>query len=360
MRVLALDSGSSSLKYALYDMPAERRVVSRAVEGDGTAQTGALDGVIKSVSGNGATIDAVGHRIVFGGSEHSTHEPLTDALIADLAELETLDPLHLPAQLGLVRRAREVLPSALHVACFDTAFFRDMPAVARRYPLPASLGPAVRRYGFHGLSYEFVVSTGLAAGRTIIAHLGSGASMAAVRDGEPLDTTMGFSPLGGLMMGTRPGDLDPGVLLYVLRRSGAPDVDELTRMLNERSGLLGVSQTSADMRELVASSATDERAKDAIELFVYTAVKHASALSGVCGGLETLIFTGGIGERAPSIRKGICDGLMQLGVAVDEALNARSERKISSGASRVDVLVVPTNEGVVIARHTHALFRTSF
>ena len=359
MRVLALDSGSSSLKYAVYEMPAERLAASSAVDGDAAAQTDALDGVIKSVIASGA-IDAVGHRIVLGGPEHTTHEPFTDALVAELEALEALDPLHLPAQLRLVRRAREALPSAMHAACFDTAFFRDMPAAARRYSLPASLGPEIRRYGFHGLSYEYVASTGLTAGRTVVAHLGSGASMTAMRDGAPLDTTMGFSPLGGLMMGTRPGDLDPGVLLYLLRRTGAPDVDMLTRMLNEQSGLLGVSQTSADMRELIARSPADDRARNAVELFVYLAVKHANSLTGVCGGLDTLIFTGGIGERAPSIRQGICAGLAHLGVEVDEAPNARSERKISSAGSAVDVLVVPTNESVVIARHTHALVRTAF
>src|SRR5690242_3227118 len=210
MRVLSLDSGSSSLKYAVYDMPAERLAVSSAVDGDGAAQSSALGGVIESALASGGPIDAVGHRIVLGGPVHDAHERITDALIADLAGLEALDPLHLPAQLRLVRRAREALPAAMHAACFDTAFFRDMPAVARRYPLPASLGPALRRYGFHGLSYEYVATTGLTAGRTIVAHLGSGASMAAIRDGAPLDTTMGFSPLGGLMMATRPGDLDPG------------------------------------------------------------------------------------------------------------------------------------------------------
>lgn len=360
MRILALDSGSSSLKYAVYGMPGERLAASSVIDGDGAAQADALDGIIKSVIAVGGPVDAVGHRIVIGGPEHIAHEAFTDDLVADLTELEALDPLHLPAQLRLVRRAREKLPSAMHAACFDTAFFRDMPAVARRYPLPASVGPAIRRYGFHGLSYEYAVSTGLTAGRAIVAHLGSGASMAAMRDGAPLDTTMGFSPLGGLMMGTRPGDLDPGVLLYLLRRAGGPDLDALTRMLNEQSGLLGVSQTSSDMRELLARSPKDERAKDAVELFVYLAVKHANALSGACGGLDTLVFTGGIGERAPSIRQGICAGLTHLGVALDEALNARSERKISSSGSTVDVFVVPANEGVVIARHTHALFRTSF
>jgi len=359
MLVLALDSGSSSLKHALYEMPGEQLAGSGTIEARGDAQTAALENVIGSIRGSGATIDAVGHRIVMGGPDHLAGEIVTDELLADLRGLVPFDPLHLPAQLGLIQRARELMPSAMHVACFDTAFFRDMPPVARRYPLPASVGAAVRRYGFHGLSYEYIVSTGHAVGRAVVAHLGSGASMAALRDGIPLDTTMGFSPLGGLMMGTRPGDLDPGLMLFLLRRSSSANVDALTDLLTEQSGLLGVSETSGDMRLLLAKSTTDERARSAVELFVYIAVKNASALAGVCGGLDTFIFTGGIGQSSAPIRQAIGAGLAYLGVEIDVELNARSENRVSSERSAVDVLVIPTNESAIIARHAEGLVHRS-
>ena len=358
MHVLALDSGSSSLKYALYDMPQERLIGSGALERSGDEQTEAFDDLIKSIATD-AAVDAVGHRIVLGSPDHLADEVITDALVSALAELVVLEPLHLPAQLALVRRARTSLPSAQHIACFDTSFFADTPAVARRYPLPASLGPALRRYGYHGISCEYIVSTGLVLGRAIIAHLGSGASMTALRDGAPLDTTMGFSPLGGLMMGTRPGDLDPGVALFLLRSGAAPGVEALTTLLNERSGLKGVSESSSDVRELLSRYFVDDKAKSAIDLFVYIAVKHAGALAAVCGGLDTLVFTGGIGERAAPVRAAICAGLAHLGVEIDEALNVRSADRISPERSKVDVRVIPTNEAVVIARHTHTLLDRS-
>jgi acetate kinase len=354
LNVLALDSGSSSLKYALYEMPQERLVGSGSLEGRRDDQAAVLDRVIEAITSSGTSVDCVAHRIVLGGPAHPSDEIVTDGLLNDLAGVEALEPLHLPVQLSLVRRARELLPSAMNVACFDTAFFKDLPTVARRYPLPASLGPMVRRYGYHGLSYEYIVSTGSAAGRAVIAHLGSGASMAALRDGKPLDTTMGFSPLGGLMMGTRPGDLDPGVLLFLLQRQGM-NADAIARLLNEQSGLLAVSETSADLRDLLSRSSSDARARAALDLFIYIAAKHANALVGVCGGLDTFIFTGGIGEHAPSIRHAICAGLAHLGLEVDPVLNDRSERRISLERSSADVFVIPTNEGIVIARHAHEL-----
>lgn len=355
MHVLCLDSGSSSLKHALYDMPAERLDGSGTVEARADDQLGALGDVVKSAQASGTKIGAVGHRLVFGGPDRAAPLAIDDALVAEFAGYEPLDPLHLPAQLALVRGARSLLPTIPHVACFDTAFFVNMPAVAQRYPLPASVGPLVRRYGYHGLSYEYILSTGQAKGRTIVAHLGSGASMAAIRDGSPLDTTMGFSPIGGLMMGTRSGDLDPGVLLYLLRRgSSADEVEELSRLLNERSGLLGVSGTTPDMRALLERSAGDADARTAIELFIYIAVKQAAGLAAVLGGLDTLIFTGGIGEHGSSVRAGIGAGLAHLGVEIDAERNAGGDSRISSSGSDVDVLVIPTNENLVIARHTYA------
>jgi acetate kinase len=350
MHVLCLDSGSSSLKHALYDMPAERLVQHGTLEASGPDQPAALDEVIRAVRSKRAPIDAVGHRIVFGGPDHAAPHLLDEALVADLDALVSFDPLHLPAELALVRHARESLPAVPQIACFDSAFHRRMPAVARRYPLPSDVGSMVQRYGYHGLSYEFIVSTGQAKGRSIIAHLGNGASLAAVKDGEPIDTTMGFSPIGGLMMGTRPGDLDPGVVLHLLR-SGAFDVAALTALLNERSGLLGVSGASADMRALLERATADKAASEAVELFVYLTVKQIGALAAALGGLDTLIFTGGIGEHAAPIRKAICGGCAYLGVEIADERNDRGEERISSDASAVAVRVIPTNENLMIARH---------
>ena len=354
MHVLCLDSGSSSLKHALLDMPAEALVSSGTLEARGAAQPAALADIVGAVRSTRLGIDAVGHRIVFGGPRFSAPQTIDDALVAELTSFESLDPLHMPVQLALVRRARELLPSVPHVACFDTAFFHDMPEIARRYPLPA-IDPLVRRYGFHGLSYEYIVSTGVARGRCIVAHLGSGASMAALSEGKPIDTTMGFTPLGGIMMGTRPGDLDPGVLLFFMRSGAAPAVDALAALLNEKSGLLGVSETTSDMRSLLAASSSDRRARAAVDLFVYIALKHAASLAAVLGGLDTVVFTGGVGERAAPVRAGICRGLAHLGVAIDAARNDRDESRITADGTRVEVLVIPTNESLVMARHTKSL-----
>jgi acetate kinase len=356
MHVLCLDSGSSSLKHALYDMPGELLLRHGVLEASGPEQPAALSELIGAVRPSEPSIDAVGHRIVFGGPNHDTPQMLDDALVAELETLVAFDPLHLPAELALVRQARASLPSARQVACFDSAFHRRMPAVARRYPLPKDVGPMLQRYGYHGLSYEYIVSTGHAKGRAIVAHLGNGASLAAVRDGQPVDTTMGFTPLGGLMMGTRPGDLDPGVLLYLLR-SGAFDTQSLSALLNERSGLLGVSGAGADMRMLLEQAPGDADARDAVELFNYLAVKQVGALAAVLGGLDTLIFTGGIGEHAAPIRKTMCGALGYLGVELDGERNDRGEERISSETSAVTVRVIPTDENLMIARHAYAATR---
>jgi acetate kinase len=241
--------------------------------------------------------------------------------------------------------------------CFDTAFHARMPVVAQRLPLPRELwAEGVRRYGFHGLSYESIVSElGYAGtrGATIAAHLGSGASLAAMHNGKPIDTTMGFSPLGGLMMGTRPGDLDPGTLLYLLR-SGRYSLQALDAVLNEESGLLGVSQISADMRTLLARRVDAAAAAEAVELFVYHVKKHIGALTAVLGGLDTLVFTGGIGERSAVVRSEICSGLEHLGVALDTARNAAGAGIISDDSTHVVVRVIAANENLMVARHTFA------
>jgi len=262
--------------------------------------------------------------------------------------------LHLRAELDLLCAARRRFPGVAQVLAFDTAFHARAPEIAKRLPLPRDLDPLLSRYGFHGLSYEYVVSQlGGDRGRTIVAHLGSGASLCALRDGLPLDTTMGFSALGGLMMATRPGDLDPGAILRLL--DDGYDAPRLTDLLYRRCGLLGVSGRSADMRELLDASATDAAARDAVELFVYQLVKHLGSMVAVLGGIDRLVFTGGIGERAPAIRGAVAAAFAFLGVRLDDAANRGDAREISSPESAVQVLVLPTDENLVIARHALAL-----
>jgi acetate kinase len=302
-------------------------------------------------------IEAVGHRLVYGGLEHEAPARVTDGLMKSLGALVKFDPLHLPDALAAVRDVAAALPGVPQVVCFDTAFHHRMPAVAQRLPLPLELwSEGVRRYGFHGLSYESIVRalgpTGV-RGRMIVAHLGSGASAAAIRDGKPVDTTMGFSPLGGLMMGTRPGDLDPGALLYLLR-DGRYTIAELDDVLTHRSGLLGVSQTSADMRTLLEHRADDSRAANAVELFVYQATKQIGALVAALGGLDTMVFTGGIGERSAPIRWEIAAGLRHLGIELDPARNAASAAVISVDGSHVTARMLPAQENRMIVRHAFA------
>jgi acetate kinase len=351
VRILCLDSGSSSLKYAIYDMPAELLLTSGAAEVSGARdQSAALRSVLDTAKRQDLRFDAIGHRVVFGGPDHVASQRVDAGLLASLERLVDYDPVHMVPALAIMRCAADSLPVVPAVACFDSAFHHEMPVLARAYPLPHHLGPMLRRYGYHGLSYEYVVSAIQPKARALIAHLGNGASLAAIRDGRSVDTTMGFSPLGGLMMGTRPGDLDPGVLLYLLRAGGL-DADALSDLLITRSGLLGASGRTADMRELLRCAGEDHVAQEAIDLFVYTVIKHIGALVAVLGGLDQLVFTGGIGEHAAPIRRAICDGCDYLGVVIDERLNEAHAACISTANSRVAVLVVATNENLMIARH---------
>jgi acetate kinase len=276
--------------------------------------------------------------------------------MASLAKLLPFDPLHLPGALAAIREITAAWPQVEQVVCFDTAFHHRMPMVAQRLPLPRELFAAgVRRYGYHGLSYESIVSElGPAGtrGAMIIAHLGSGASLAATRNGKPVDTTMGFSALGGVMMATRPGDLDPGALLYLLR-DGRYTEPELENVVNHHSGLLGVSHLSGDMRTLLEKRAGDAAAAEAVELFVYSAKKHLGALVAILGRLDTLVFTGGIGERSAPIRAEICAGLDHLGIELDAQRNRAGTGILSSDRSHVIVRVIAANENLMIARHTH-------
>ena len=302
-------------------------------------------------------LDAVGHRIVHGGADHVAPEKVTLALIDDLKRLIPFAPLHMPGGIKGIGAVAARYPKLPQVACFDTAFHRGMPERAARFPLPRGLWDAgIQRYGFHGISYEYIMQA-LGAdtpSRLIIAHLGNGASMAAVENGHPRDTTMGFTPAGGFMMGTRTGDIDPGVLLYLLEQKGY-DATRLGELVNLKSGLLGVSAVSSDVKTLLDARATNSEAAIAIEMFCYQIRKAVGALTAALGGLDLLVFTGGIGEHAAAIRAEVCDGLAHLGVAIDSRRNDSNDDTISSAGSRCRVRVIPTNENLMVARHTTRL-----
>jgi acetate kinase len=306
-------------------------------------------------------LTAVGHRVVYGGVTYRTPQTITAKLLASLDELVSLDPDHLPPALDAIRVASRAYPTIPQVACFDTAFHRTLPRVAQLYGLPRALAAqGVIRFGFHGLSYEYIVQAlrkldrAAAKGRLIIAHLGNGASLAAVRGGLSVDTTMGFTPTGGLVMGTRSGDLDPGVLLYLLQvRRLSPEA--VSTLVNRQAGLLGVSGLSGDMQDLLSQEATNPQAAEAIALFCYQARKFLGALATTLGGLDTLVFTAGIGENAAPVRQRICAGLEFLGIQLAAERNAAHAPIISRDDSPVVVRVMHTDEDVMIARQTHRL-----
>lgn len=305
--------------------------------------------------------DAIGHRVVHG-MQHRQAVLIDDVLLEELQGIRSYDPDHLPGEIGLIQLFRRQEPGLPQYACFDTAFHADLPRVAKLLPIPRRYDEAgIQRYGFHGLSYSYIVEElgriagpVIANGSLIIAHLGSGASMAAVRNGRSIDTTMGFTPTGGLVMGTRTGDLDPGVAWYILQK------EQLTAagfndLINHQSGLLGVSGTSSDMQDLLAREKEDIRAAEAIDLFCYQAKKSIGAFSAVLGGPDTLVFTGGIGERAAVIRSRICSGLEYLGIGLDPEKNENNERIISASGSRTGVYAIPTDEEWMIARTVYSL-----
>jgi acetate kinase len=306
-------------------------------------------------------IAAVSHRVVHGGLRFLRPQLVTEELLTALAELALLDPEHSPqANMG-IRSATEALPRVPQIACFDTAFHHDMPAVARHYAIPRRYTDAgVIRFGFHSLSYEYIMQElksldpKAARGRVIIAHLGSGASMAAVLDGRCLDTTMGLTPAGGLVMSTRMGDIDPGVLLHLLKSEGL-DIESLNRLVNSESGLLGASGSSADMAELLESESSDPRAAEAVALYCYQAKKFLASLVGALGGIDSLIFTAGIGENAPEVRQRICEGLDFLGIEIEPELNRENAPIVSSTESRVLVRVMKTDEDLMLAQHAARL-----
>ncbi|HEV7960637.1 MAG TPA: acetate/propionate family kinase [Rhizomicrobium sp.] len=388
--LLTLNAGSSSLKFALFEiadgrlslaakgeiekMDSAPRLTAQDAQGKQIAEqrwdtTPAYDAMIAQVLSwadsrlGGDRLVAVGHRMVHGGPDHASPELVTPELLDALDALVLLAPLHLPhniAPIGAIAMAR---PHLAQVVAFDTAFHHTMPELATRIAIPRRYDEeGVRRYGFHGLSYEYIagrlheIAPALAQARVIVAHLGNGASLCALKNGRSIDTTMGFSALDGLVMGTRPGDTDPGVLLYLQDRHGL-DRKALQNLLYNESGLKGVSGISGDMRTLLASP--DPNAKDAIALFVFRLAREIGALIASLGGLDGLVFTAGIGEHAPEIRAMTVEKLSWLGAKLDAAANARNDCLIGSSDSRIALYVIPTDEELMIARHTLDVIRAA-
>lgn len=387
VHVLVLNAGSSSLKFSVYSLAgADWLVEARGlVEGIGTApafKAQDADGATLAAPPIGADVDSagkaldylaawlrsrfggmalagVGHRVVHGGSEYAGPVEVSPDVLAGLRTLESLAPLHQPYNLDAIEAVSERLPGVPQVACFDTGFHATLPEVARLVALPQSIREGgVRRYGFHGLSYEYIASVlpavapEIAGGRVIVAHLGSGASLCAMRGGQSMDCTLGFTALDGLCMGTRPGALDPGVVLYLFQNLGMSPEDVET-LLYKKSGLLGISGIGNDMRDLLDND--DPRARLAVDYFVYRAARELGGLAAVQGGVDGIVFTAGIGENSAEIRRRICAASEWLGVDLDTEANATGGPRISRDGSRVSAWVVPTNEELMIARHTQAV-----
>lgn len=383
--ILSVNSGSSSLKFALYRMGKDEKLLFSGIISDINLTTNNF--LVKDGNGQALVnrslnkldhqdcikelfdwfesqdylkqIDAIGHRIVHGGSKYTQQYLITSDLISDLDEFVLFAPEHLPQEIKVIKTIGKRLPNLKQIACFDTAFHHNMPRIAQLYALPRPFyNEGVIRYGFHGLSYEYITEklrnenyNEFEKSRIIIAHLGNGASMAAVKDGKSVDTTMGFSPTGGMMMGTRSGDLDPGILLYLINEK-LLSPSQISQMVNHQSGLLGVSEISSNMKLLLEKEVGNHHAAEAVELFCYQAKKYLGSLVAVLGKLDMLIFTGGIGENAPSVRQRICEDMSFLGIKLDSICNNSSAPIISSADSLVIVRVMKTNEELMIARHT--------
>lgn len=383
--ILAINVGSSSIKFALFEVGVSyRRILHGGIEAIGSPQAvlqvkclseadnyslplavsshaGAIDAFIDWMEAQNSfdPMAAVGHRVVHGGPKYCQPVQITSQVIEELHRLSPFDPEHLPAEILLIEAFRDRLPHVTQVACFDTAFHHDLPRVAQILPIPRRYeSQGVRRYGFHGLSYAFLMQelarqsgSNAALGRVVLAHLGNGASLAAVHGGKPIDTSMSFTPTAGVPMSTRSGDLDPGLAWYFARTEGMT-AKQFNEMVNSRSGLLGVSETSSDMRDLLQHEAADVRAAEAVSLFCYQVKKWIGSFAAVLGGLDTLVFAGGIGENSPVVRARICNGLGFLGIEVDEKQNAGNDGVISAATSRVAVQVMHTDEEQVIAQST--------
>lgn len=379
--ILVLNVGSSTLKFALFPVTDSDDALLRGVleysgsdagriritdargrREESRAQSGtrasAVTDLLEYLKANSlfASLRSVGHRLVHGGPRFREPVRIDADVRASLDEVIPLAPDHLPPELGAIDEVSRVAPSLPQVACFDTAFHSTLPTVARLFGLPRSLaGSGVVRYGFHGLSYEYVAHAlrlrGELPPRTVVAHMGNGVSITALLDGVSIDTSMGLTPTGGVLMGTRSGDLDPGVMLYLLRSRGFSPA-ALDEAVNHRGGLLGVSETSSDVRQLLDSALRDSRADDALSVFSYQVRKAIAGYAAALGGIDALVFTAGIGEHSPDMRRRICDSLKFLGIELDPARNSENAATISAAGSRVAVRIVRTNEEAMIARHT--------
>ncbi len=389
--ILTINAGSSSIKFALFELAqpiSEKAYISGQIDGIGTeeirlvAKNGqgeriadqilpggsatkhkeAFDHLLRWITcnDNDSTIVAVGHRVVHGGDRFSHPVVLDDAVLEELEKFTKLAPLHQPHNLNGIYAIKGILPAVPQIGCFDTAFHRTQPHIAQIYGLPRKITEeGAKRYGFHGISYEYIASmlpqyTGKANGRVVVAHLGNGASMTAMLERKCVATTLGFSTIDGLVMGTRCGTLDPSLVLHLMESKGL-SIKEMTHLLYKESGLLGVSGISQDMRTLLASDKPE--AKEAIELFCYRIVRELGSLSAAIGGLDALVFTGGIGENNPYLRQKICAQARWQGIVIDADANARRDVLISTKDSAVDVLVIPTNEELMIARDTQSLLK---
>ncbi len=384
--ILTINGGSSSIKFAVFDAARDsKRIASGKIERIGLPQTRLTFNDIArnekisrelpqsdfAVCGAGlvellreriaAPISAIGHRVVHGGAKYSEPQIIDDALLQELRRISPFDPEHMPAEIALIDLFRARFPGMLQVACFDTAFHHDLPRVARILPLPRKYeAQGLRRYGFHGISYAYLMEQlareepGPCRGRVILCHFGNGVSLAAVKGGKCIDTSMSFTPAAGMPMGTRSGNLDPGILRF-LSSVEAITPDQFHDMVNHQSGLLGISETSSDMRDLLAAEKTDVRAAEAIELFCYEASKWIGSFAAALNGLDVLVFAGGIGEHCDSIRARICARLGFLGVALDDARNAQHAPVISRAGSAVSVRVMITDEESMIAASTRRI-----
>jgi acetate kinase len=382
-RILTINGGSSSIKFAIFDAgDSLRRILEGVIERiglpeatlrvkglnradnfsrlvtapDHTVAVGALMDWIEERSGRDA-LAAVGHRVVDGGPKYYKPQRITAEMVEELRRLSPFDPDHMPEEMLLTEAFHRRFPDLPQVACFDTAFHHDMPRVAQLLPIPRRYeAQGVRRYGFHGLSYAFLIEElarlgdqAATNGLVILGHLGNGASLAAVRNGKSVDTSMSFTPTAGVPMSTRSGDLDPGLVWY-LTRTEKMSTKQFNEMVNFHSGLLGISETSSDMRDLLEHETQDVRAAEAVALFCYQVKKWIGAFTAALGGLDTLVFAGGIGENAPTVRARICDGLGFLGIELETKRNEANEGVISAAASRVAVRVIRTDEERMIAK----------
>jgi acetate kinase len=386
--ILTINAGSSSIKFALFplDHPispiaevsgqidgigaeetkmvaknrAGERIADQLLNGERVSHAQAFDALLKwfTATYTGWEIAAVGHRVVHGGERYSQPTVIDAQVLTHLTSFTPLAPLHQPHNVAGIVALQTLLPNVPQVACFDTAFHRSQPPVAQMFGLPRAItAEGVKRYGFHGLSYEFIARalpehSSRADGRVIVAHLGNGASMAAMVNRKCVATTLGFSTIDGLMMGTRCGNLDPGVVLHLMETKGL-SIKDMTRILYKESGLLGVSGISQDMRTLLASDKPE--AEEAVKLFCYRIVRELGSLVAAAGGLDALVFTGGIGEHAAEVRRRVCEQSEWLGIRLDPEANARHDVVISAGDSSVDVLVIPTNEEWMMAHHAQTL-----